>query len=143
MSIPGMRKSTKETCWYFLYQGDLVAHVLVHVDDYLCGCNQPAWFTWFVKYFGDTYEINNLGCLTQIVGMGATQTSDCITLSRSHQINQSIQRFHLGDATLSASLCLLVPSKLRCRNPQIRTSRSWHSWVRCVIMLVQHILTSS
>ena len=98
MSIPGMRKSTKETCWYFLYQGDLVAHILVHVDDYLCGCNQPEWFTWFVKYFGDTYEINNLGCLTQIVGMGATQTSDCITLSRSHQINQSIQRFHLGDA---------------------------------------------
>ena len=98
MSIPGMKRSTKETCWYFLQQGDLIAHVLVHVDDYLVGTNQPEWFTWFVKFFGNTYEINDLGRITQIVGMGATQTDDHITLSRSHQIGKSIERFHLNDA---------------------------------------------
>ena len=75
MSIPGMKRSTKQTCWYFLQQGDLIAHVLVHVDDYLVGTNQPEWFTWFVKFFGNTYEINDLGRITQIVGMGATQTT--------------------------------------------------------------------
>jgi hypothetical protein len=77
---------------------DLIAHILVHVDDYLCGCNQPAWFKWFVDHFGKTYEINDLGRLKQIVGMAADQANGRITLTRSHQIQQSIQRFHLEDA---------------------------------------------
>ena len=98
MSIDGMRRSTKETCWYYLYKGDLVAHVLVHVDDYLIGCNQPEWKAWFVEFFGGTYELNDLGPLKQIVGMGATQTEGRITLNRTHQIKQTIARFGLSDA---------------------------------------------
>jgi hypothetical protein len=48
-----------------------------------------------IKFFGNKYEINDLGRLTQIVGMGATQTDDHITLIAEPPNQQKHRTFSL------------------------------------------------
>ena len=103
MSIPGMRRSNTEASWY-VYEKDLgkptevIAHVLVYVDDYLVCCNDPEFYDWFVKFFARTYDLSDLGKLNNILGMGVERLDDTIVLSRSVPIERTLQKFGLTDA---------------------------------------------
>ena len=51
-----MRRSEIDPCWYYVFEKDLVVHILVHVDDYIIATNSKAWKNWFVNdYFASQY----------------------------------------------------------------------------------------
>jgi len=98
MSIKGMRRSQTEASWYVYERDGVVAHVLVYVDDYVVCCNDPKWYTWFVRFFKRTYDLNDLGPLTSILGMGVEWGDDKMALSRRVPIERTLAKFGLADA---------------------------------------------
>jgi hypothetical protein len=98
MSIPNMQKSQVETCWYYIKHGDLIVHVLVHIDDYIIATNQPQWKEYFIDYYNQHYEINDLGKLDMVVGIPVEWGDDNVTLCRKHQIEQTMRNANLGTA---------------------------------------------
>ena len=98
LGIPGMQRSKVETCWYYLVQGNLTVFILCHVDDYMLATNSPSWKEWFVNYFEKHFEINDLGVLDQVVGIGVTWGDKSVALSRERAIKETIQRFRMDNA---------------------------------------------
>ena len=101
MSIPGMTRSATEPSWYNYSLNGTRATVLVYVDDYVVCCNNPDWYTWFVRFFKRTYDLNDLGPLSTILGMGVEWGNDKVILSRRVPIERTLQKFGLGDANPS------------------------------------------
>ena len=98
MDVPGMKRSEVETCWYYLIQDDLIVYILVHVDDYMIATNSPSWKEEFINYFQGHFEINDLGTLDQVVGIGVTWGNQSVALSRERAIKQTIQHFRMDGA---------------------------------------------
>ena len=98
MSIPGMQRSKVETCWYYLIKWDLIVYILVHVDDYMIATNSLSWKEEFIVFFQKHFEINDLGILDQVVGIGVTWGDRSVALSRERAIKETIQRFRMDNA---------------------------------------------
>jgi hypothetical protein len=99
MSVPGMQKSKVDPCWYFLKRKGLTVHVLVHVDDYIIATNSKEWKDWFVHtHFAKHYEINDLGVLDQVVGIGVEWGENSVALSRTRDIQLTTEKYGLKDA---------------------------------------------
>jgi len=98
MSIPGICKSDVEPCWYYIKQGGLIVHILVHVDDYIIATNSAAWKHWFVKFFSEHFEVSDLGILDQVVGIGVQWGEKQVALTRTREILVTGERYGLGDA---------------------------------------------
>ena len=90
MAIPGMSRSHTEASWYHYHKGDVVAHVLVYVDDYIVCTNSPAWYKGFVKHFSNTYELSDLGVLSDALGMGVEWGNDKAVLTRRVPIERTL-----------------------------------------------------
>jgi hypothetical protein len=96
MGVPGMRRSEIDPCWYYVFEKDLVVHILVHVDDYIIATNSKAWKNWFVNdYFASQYEIRDLGLLDHVVGIGVEWGDKCVALTRTNAIMDTVDRFGL------------------------------------------------
>tara|TARA_B110000259_G_scaffold155361_1_gene176432 strand:- start:260 stop:1501 length:1242 start_codon:yes stop_codon:yes gene_type:complete len=98
MSVPGMIRSDTEASWYHYKKDGVVAHILVYVDDYLVCCNDPEWYKSFVKWFKSSYDLNDLGTLSNIVGMGVEWGNDKVILTRTLPIKRTLEKFGLADA---------------------------------------------
>ena len=99
MSLPGMRRSASEPAWYVFNSDDgVVAHILVYVDDYMVCCNSPEWYEWFVDSFRKTYDLNDLGKLSNVLGMGVDWGDGRVALSRRVPIERTLEKFGLTDA---------------------------------------------
>ena len=98
MNIPGMKRSKVETCLYYLVEPGLFVIVLCHVDDYMVATNSEKWKQWFTDYFSKHFEINDLGILDQVVGIGVTWGDRSVALSRERAIRQTIERFRMQSA---------------------------------------------
>ena len=99
MEVPGMQKSAVDPCWYFIQHKELVVHILVHVDDYIIATNSEAWKDWFVnEYYASRYKIRDLGILDHVVGIGVTWGDNCVALTRTHDILETLKKHGLLDA---------------------------------------------
>jgi hypothetical protein len=100
MAIPGMTKSNTEAAWYHYTSpsGDVVAHVLVYVDDYVVCTNSPSWYASFVSHFASIYELSDLGVLSNALGMGIEWGNNKVVLTRRVPIERTLQKFGLADA---------------------------------------------
>jgi hypothetical protein len=77
----------------------LIVHVLVHIDDYIIATNQPQWKEYFIDYYNQHCEINDLGKLDMVVGIPVEWGDDInVTLCRKHQLEQTIRNANLGTA---------------------------------------------
>ena len=101
MSIPGMVRSETEPSWYNFSRHGTEATVLVYVDDYVVCCNNPNWYTWFVRFFKRKYDLNDLGPLSNVLGMGVEWGEGKAILSRRVPIERTLQKFGLNDANPS------------------------------------------
>ena len=99
MEVPGMQKNAVDPCWYFIQHKELVVHILVHVDDYIIATNSEAWKDWFVnEYYASRYKIRDLGILDHVVGIGVTWGDNCVALTRTHDILETLKKHGLQDA---------------------------------------------
>ena len=72
MAIDGMQKCEVEPCLYFIIKPKLTVLIRVHVDDYMIATNSLKWKEWFVGYYSQHCEVNDLGILDHVVGIGLT-----------------------------------------------------------------------
>jgi len=98
MSIPGIYKSDVEPCWYYIKQGGLIVHILVHVDDFIIATNSVAWKHWSVKFFPEHFEVSDLGILDQVVRIGVQWGEKQVALTRTREILVTGEMYGLGDA---------------------------------------------
>ena len=63
------KRSSIDPCLYTINDGNFVALVSVHVDDYVAGCTDDAWYQWHIKAFSATFGITNLGVLSSLLQM--------------------------------------------------------------------------
>ena len=63
------KRSSIDPCLYTINENDFVALVSVHVDDYVAGCTDDAWYQRYLKAFSTTFEITNLGVLSNLLQM--------------------------------------------------------------------------
>ena len=80
------------------HQRDLIVYILVHVDDYMIATNSLSWKEEFIVFFQKHFEINDLGILDQVVGIGVTWGDRSVALSRERAIKETIQRFRMDNA---------------------------------------------
>jgi hypothetical protein len=69
--IPGIKRSEKEPCLFYLMTKNLKVLILVHVDDYFVACSDMEWYNkTFLPKFRSEFEINELGEIDQALGIG-------------------------------------------------------------------------
>jgi len=64
-----IRKSEVDPCLYVIVDGDFVALISTHVDDYIVASTDDAWYQSFKKAFSARFEVNDLGVLDHILQM--------------------------------------------------------------------------
>ena len=64
-----IRKSEVDPCLYIIVEGDFVALISTHVDDYIVASTEDAWYQRFLKAFSARFEVNDLGVLDHILQM--------------------------------------------------------------------------
>lgn len=93
------RRSLVDPCLYYIWECDLHVLVLVHVDDYVVGCDCDEFYDRFREAFGKRFAITDLGSLSHVLQMKVEHGDRCIYLSQSKHIQAMLDQFNLSDAT--------------------------------------------
>ena len=61
------RRSSVDPCLYVITEGDFVAVISTHVDDYIVATNNDEWYKKFYQAFSTAFSITDLGIMTHIL----------------------------------------------------------------------------
>lgn len=100
MANLGFTATRSDPCCYIRRTGDVLAILLVWVDDIIGYTSSPAEATTITKELRSKFDINDIGQPGMLLGMKIHKDDDSgtITLSQSHYIDSMLVRFGLQDA---------------------------------------------
>ena len=83
--------SPVEPCLYYVYQPDLIALVVVHVDDFMVASTDSDWKNRFIEAMGGRFTLNVLGCFNHCLGVGAEwQGNEMVTLTQTAMVKRCL-----------------------------------------------------
>ena len=95
-----IRKSEVDPCLYVIVEGDFVALISTHVDDYIVACTDMAWYDSFLKAFSARFEVNDLGVLDHILQMSIEWQpfNKGVSISQRRYIMETAEKYNLDNS---------------------------------------------
>ena len=90
-----IKRSTYEPCLYYILDAEVKFIILVHVDDYLVGCNNQKFYDRFLQAFGTAFTISDLGGLHHILQMAVEVKDHTIKLSQKRHIADLCDKYNV------------------------------------------------
>lgn len=95
MKERGFSQCKTEPCLYFYASGDVLAFVLLYVDDVICTSNSEGFKCKLFADLGETYGFKDLGLLTSYLGIRVRQTETGITIDQEEYARKLCDKFDL------------------------------------------------
>lgn len=94
----GFERCTTEPCLYWYKKGDVIALLLIYVDDIICATNSESFKTELFHDMDVKYGIKDLGLLHEYLGVQVQQTDKGILIHQRKYSTKVIARFGLANA---------------------------------------------
>jgi hypothetical protein len=91
-------RSKVEPCLYYIVTATLTCFILVHVDDYVIACSDPAFYEAFYQAFSARFQITDLGVLSHILQLRVDWGVNSVSLSQTRAIDDLVVQYGLLDA---------------------------------------------
>lgn len=94
----GMKQSSADPCLYTIKDNNSIMYIIIHVDDILSATNKEEWLTQLEEQLRRFFTINNLGEVSNYLGIRITKKDQFYFLDQENYINSIISEFGLSDA---------------------------------------------
>lgn len=94
-----IRRSGVDPCLYYVVDGDFIAMIYTHVDDYIIATNDDNYYKKFMEEFGKKFTVTELGVLDHILQIGVQWSADRkkVELSQERHIRELAEAQGLHD----------------------------------------------
>jgi hypothetical protein len=96
----GWQQRISDPCMYIFRTGHVFAMIAMYVDDIPAACNGATWFASFKAQLGARFKINDMGDLSQLLGMHITRdrSARSISVDQSKYMRGILAKYGLTDS---------------------------------------------